>query len=63
MNNIVIGKRVKVGAAITSTAGVIANFFPEQAGSIIMAAVPITFIVQVAIAKYLGVTNATSSEG
>ena len=62
MNNIVVGKRVKVGAAITSTAGVIASFYPEQAGAIIMAAVPITFAVQLAIAKYLGVTNVQPAE-
>ncbi len=62
MSEIVIGKRVKVGAAITSTAGVIASFYPEHAGAIVGSAVPITFAVQVAIAKYLGVTNASPSE-
>lgn len=56
MNNIIIGKRVKVGAAITSVAGVLAHFWPEHGAAFIMMAVPITFVVQTLIAKYFGVT-------
>ena len=46
MNNIIIGKRTTVGAAITSLAGVFAHFFPEDAAAIIGLAVPLTFIIQ-----------------
>ena len=56
-NEIVIGKRVTVGAMITSLAGVLAHFYPEHSPAIIGAAVPITFIVQVIIANKLGVTT------
>ena len=56
MNNMIIGKRVKVGAAITSTAGVLAHFWPEHGAAFIGAAVPITFMVQTWIAKKFGVT-------
>ncbi len=57
MNNIIIGKRTTVGAAITSLAGVFAHFFPEDAAAIIGLAVPLTFITQIVIAKVWGVTT------
>jgi hypothetical protein len=57
MNNVVIGKRVTIGAAITSTAAVLVEIFPEHGSAIVSAAVPITFIVQMLIVKYFGVTN------
>lgn len=57
MNGIVIGKRTTVGAAITSTLGVLAHFWPEHAVGFIAAAVPITFLVQLWIAKKFGVTT------
>lgn len=57
MNNIIIGKRVSIGAAITSTAGVLAHFYPEHAPAFIAASVPVTFAVQVFIANYFGVTK------
>jgi hypothetical protein len=56
VNDIVIGKRVQVGAAITGAAAVLAHFFPEYAVAIIAAVAPITFGVQVAIAHFFGVT-------
>jgi len=57
MNNIVIGKRVTIGAAINSTAAVLAALFPEKASAIVAAAVPVTFLAQVLIAKYFGITT------
>ena len=56
--NFVTGKRVKIGAAITSTAAVLAFYFPNHAPAIVAAAVPITFVAQVLIAKYFGITSA-----
>ena len=57
MDNIIIGKRVKVGAAITSTCGIFAFFYPEYAAAFTGAAVPLTLVAQVLIAKYWGVTT------
>ena len=57
MDNIVIGKRVQIGAAITSIAGIFAHFYPEHAAAFVAAAVPVTFVAQVLIAKFKGVTT------
>jgi len=57
MNNIVIGKRVPIGAAITSACAVLAFFFPDYAPAIIAAAVPVTFVIQVIVANRYGVTK------
>ena len=57
MNSVVIGKRTTIGAAITSTAGVLTHFFPAHAEAFIAAAVPITFFVQMWIAQKYGVTT------
>lgn len=54
---VITGKRIKVGAAITSTAAVLAFYFPDHAPAIVAAAVPITFGVQILVAKYFGVTT------
>jgi len=57
MNNLVIGKRTTVGAAITSAAGVLSNFWPEHSAAFIGAAVPLTFSIQLWIANKFGVTT------
>lgn len=57
INHIVIGKRVTAGAAINSIAAVFAHFYPQHAPAIVAAAVPITFVAQVMIARYGGVTQ------
>ncbi len=57
MNGLVIGKRTTVGAAITSLAGFFAHFYPQHAAAFIAIAVPITFGVQLWIAKKFGVTG------
>ena len=59
INEIVIGKRVQLGAAITSTAVAIADFYPEYATAIVSAAIPITFTAQVAWAHFRGITTAS----
>ena len=56
--DIIVGKRVAVGAAINSTAAVFAALFPDKATAIVSAAVPLTFAVQTFIANYWGVTSA-----
>lgn len=55
--NIVIGKRVKVGAVITSTAAIISHYFPDHAPAVVAACVPLTFVAQILVAKYFGVTT------
>ena len=57
MNNIVIGKRVSIGAAMTSLAAVFAFFFPDYAPAFVAAAVPITFVIQVIVANRYGITK------
>ena len=57
MNSLVIGKRVGIGAAITSIAGVFAHFYPEHAAAFIGLAVPVTFLLQVWWVNKYGVTN------
>lgn len=57
---IVIGKRVSVGAVITSIAAIFAHFDPENAAAYVAAAVPITFAAQVIIANWIGVTTVES---
>lgn len=57
MNNIIIGKRIPIGAAINSIAVIFAAFFPNQAIAIMATAIPLTFIAQLIIANFLGVTK------
>ena len=57
INNVVIGKRVSIGAAINSVAAVLAHFWPEHAPAIVAAAVPLTFAVQVFVANRYGITQ------
>ena len=57
MNNIVVGKRVQVGAALTSTALVLGRFWPEYLEMFVAGAVPVTFVVQLIIVRYFGITK------
>ena len=57
VNNVIIGKRVTVGAAIGSSAAILANIFPEYASSFVAGAVPVTLIAQILIARYGGITQ------
>lgn len=56
MDGVIVGKRIQVGAAITSTAAILAHIWPEHAPAFISAAVPITFVVQLWIVNKFGVT-------
>jgi len=53
----IIGKRVTVGAAILGVANALVHFFPEQAPAILAIATPTIFMVQLAIARYSGITK------
>jgi len=55
--NIVVGKRITVGAIINSTAATVAYFFPEQAPAIVSAAIPVTAAVQVYLVNKYGITQ------
>ena len=55
--NVVIGKRVTVGAAITSTAAALGYQWPDKAPLFTALAVPLTLLLQVWIANRLGVTQ------
>ena len=57
MNNLIVGKRVTIGATITSTCAMLAFIFPDYAPAIVAAAVPITFIIQVFVANRYGITK------
>ena len=57
MSNLIIGKRVTIGAAITSVCAMLAFIFPEKAPAIVAAAVPVTFAIQVIVANRFGVTQ------
>jgi len=56
-DSVIIGKRVTIGAAINSTAVAIAYFYPDKAPAIVAAAIPITLVVQILVARYFGVTQ------
>ena len=57
INNVVIGKRVTIGAAISSTAAVLAHIWPDHAPAIVAGAVPVTFAIQVFVANRFGITS------
>jgi hypothetical protein len=54
---IIIGKRITLGACISSFTAIFAHIFPEQAPAIIASAVPITFIAQIIVVHWFGVTT------
>ena len=56
MNEVVIGKRTTIGAALTSVALVLGKFWPEYLDTFVEASIPVTFIVQVWVANKFGVT-------
>lgn len=59
---IIIGKRVTIGAAILSLSETLQQFFPEHAGALGASAIFVTFVVQILIARYYGVTNNAPTE-
>ena len=54
---IIIGKRVTVGAMITSIGAIFAHYYPYHAPAIVAATVPVTMIFQIIIANWIGVTS------
>ena len=54
---IIVGKRVTIGAAILGVANAIAHFYPEQAPAILAIVMPLTFVVQLLVVNYFGVTS------
>lgn len=57
MNGLIIGKRVGIGALITSIAGALALLWPERAPAFIALSVPVTLLVQVWWVNKYGVTT------
>ena len=57
INSVIIGKRVTIGAVVGSISTIFANIYPEYAGSFVAGATVVTFIAQVLIARYAGVTT------
>ncbi len=57
MNDVVVGKRIPLGAALHSTALVFAGFYPDYAAQILASAIPLTFALQVAWVNMIGVTT------
>lgn len=54
---IVIGKRITIGAAISSVIAAIAHFYPQHAPALLSLSVPITFAIQVWVAHHYGITT------
>lgn len=54
---IVIGKRVAIGAMVGSVATVFANIYPEHAPAIIGSVTAVTFFLQVAISHFTSITT------
>lgn len=57
MSQFVVGKRVTVGAAVKGALAAYAAYKPEHASVAIAIAIPITFVAQVLIARYGGITT------
>lgn len=54
---IIVGKRVTVGAAIMGIASGLAHLYPDYAPAIISWATPVVFVTQILIARYGGITQ------
>lgn len=57
IGEVVIGKRVTVGVAITGLATALAFFFPDYSVPILAISGPVTFILQIWIANRYGITQ------
>lgn len=55
--NIVVGKRVTLGAAINSIVLIIGIYFPQHQQALLAAAIPLTFLSQLFIANKIGITT------
>ena len=57
MNNIVIGKRIPLGAAIQGVATALAAIYKEHSVAIMAVAIPVTMIAQVVWVNHFGITQ------
>jgi len=57
---IVIGKRISVGAGIAASAKVLAVFWPDYTVAFYEGAFVLTFIIQMVLANYFGITTKES---
>ena len=57
MEGVIIGKRITVGAAITSTAVALGYQWPDKAQMFTALSVPVTLLIQIWIANTFGVTT------
>ena len=56
-SNVLIGKRVTVGAAINSVIAAMTFYFPDHATPMVALGVPLTFGIQIWIAHTWEITN------
>jgi hypothetical protein len=56
MDSVIVGSRIKIGAALNGIAGAAAYFFPDQAPAILSLAIPVTFAAQTLWVNLVGVT-------
>ena len=54
---IVVGKRVTIGAMVGSVTTVFANIYPDYAAAIVGSATAITFFIQLLVAHFASVTT------
>ena len=57
IKNVVIGKRITVGAAIMGVSEALQTFYPEYAPAIGQLTVPFIFVVQLILVNKFGVTT------
>ena len=57
VNNVIIGKRITLGAALGGVANAIAAIKPEYSQVILALVVPVTFVAQIWTVNALGVTT------
>lgn len=57
INDVVIGKRVTVGAAFNGVAVAVSHYLPDHAPAIIAVSGTLTFVAQILLAKYGGITQ------
>ncbi len=55
--NIVIGKRVTLGAVINSLVLIAGIYWPQHQQALLAAAVPLTFVAQVYVGNKYGITT------
>lgn len=54
---IIVGKRVTIGAAINGILAAVAHYRPDDAAALLALSVPLTFVIQVVIGNTLTITT------